>query len=175
MIYYCIEFNDSLTAMQNPAGETSFSCRIRFSDLATTRLVYARIDGAKVYIPAEGTYRCDAFVDLHYFNDDPPFMQIADVTQVSSGAAIQNGAELKIDTFKDINLVKGIPLVHGTLLIIEPTMYGYTQGVAVTSLQVSVTIGVENDSAIDTDRLSPELVYSKERERTEVRITQLGA
>lgn len=173
MIYYCIEFNDSLTAMQNPAGETSFSCRLRFSDLGTTHLMYARIDAPKVVINSVTT-RCDAFVDIHYFNNEPPFTPVANVTQVSPGAAIQNGGELKIDTHKDINLVRGIPLVHGTLLILEPTMYGFTPGVAVTSLQVSVTIGIDNASIANQEVIPPQLVYGKEVKRTWVKIIEAG-
>jgi hypothetical protein len=169
MIYYSFQVNDSLTAPQNPAGETTTNFRITFSNLGITLIKYIRIDGARVVV-STGSTRCDAYVELLYFNNDPAIVPPAPVTNVSPGAIVLNGLYLTVDAYKELHIPEGVPIGSGKALVVQVTFYGFTPAVAVSTLQCGVTLGIDNAPTLKSDVLKPEVIWMKEKERVTISV-----
>lgn len=170
MIYYAIQYNTSLTAVQNPAGEYQGFVSLRFPDLGTTFLKVLRVDSARVVTGANVSSRCDLYCDVNYFNNVPRIVPVANVNSISPGDAILNGFYLSVDAYKALQ-VEGLPLVHGQPLFFNPMFYGFTPAVDISVLQCMITIGVDNAAMASGEILSPALVYKKhEQDRAIVNI-----
>jgi hypothetical protein len=166
MIYYSFVVADSLTAVQNTSGDTFTNFRLNFSNLGITYVKYLRIDGVWFSPVGGGVERCDAAVQILYFNSSPAIVETARISNVSPGAAVLNGLDLVADTFKPLHVPEGIPLGNGKQLVVQVHFYGFTPAVEIPSIQANVILGIDNAPVLKSDIISPEDVWTSELRRT---------